>query len=130
MPTHAEVLNAIRAKHAKKKSGSSRGLKALTALLALTAGAAHVKRTGNARAANARAANARAVNFRKGLTPKGTHHIALPGPGIHSITKPVYQAANNKYYIHTGNGTGNIAGYTMVTKNTNALPGHRNWYKA
>ena len=130
-------LHARQAAAKKRKQQRQLGLAgALTAILALSGGA-HVKRTGNARAANARAANARAANaraanFRKSLHAVGTHHIELPGN--HSVTKTVYKVNNGGYYIHTGNGTGNSAGYSRVTKTPNAYPflplrAHHNWYK-
>ena len=120
-------LHARQAAAKKRKQQRQLGLAgALTAILALSGGA-HVKRTGNARAANARAAN-----FRKSLHAVGTHHIELPGN--HSVTKTVYKVNNGGYYIHTGNGTGNSAGYSRVTKTPNAYPflplrAHHNWYK-
>ena len=132
--------NAARAA-AKNKAAANRQKKTrlgllLGGLLATAGAAAGVKHGANAARANAARANAAranaarataAANFRKGIHSVGTHHVMMPGN--HSITKPIYQTANNKYYMYTGNGTGNIAGYTRVTKNLHALPAHRNWYK-
>jgi hypothetical protein len=117
-----EIRNkAHKAKAAARKRKQTRLGLLLGALLATTGAGIKHSRNLSARA------NA-AANFRKGLHSAGTHHIVLPGN--HTVTRPVYQAANNGYYyIHTGNGTGNIAGYTRVTKNLHAVPAHSNWFK-